>query len=132
MANREGSIYFSVFFNSHGVWVKTGAAPEGEGSYDCLLLLRNASPGSKQTTVFNISSANTTNRGFRSAHVPTISDPPLFTFFVFLLSCCDAEIHACWFWEVPHANPRILKNTIIIDLLMGLFRGAVFRHGGGA
>ena len=31
------------------------------------------------------------DRGFRGAHVPTISDPPLFKF-LFFVACCDAEI----------------------------------------
>ena len=32
--------------------------------------------------------------------------------------------------KIPGAG--CLRGTLVIDLLMGLFRGAVFRHGGGA
>ena len=95
------NIFFS-FSHNRGVWVKTGAAPEGEGSYDNSLLQKIHLQGQNRrpSSISIFLGAHYNSRGYRGAHVPTISDPPLFTFSSFLLSSARRP----WIVRKPYTN----------------------------
>ena len=75
----EGGVnIFFGFSHNRDVWVKTGAALEGEGSYGGLVASCYCIIGVKKRPFSICRRKRYNNTGFRGKHVPMISDPPLF------------------------------------------------------
>ena len=99
-------------------------AQEPEATWICLEL-RNLKQHEQQTKCFHCAAKEGKQKG--TDHFVLFRSPfgNLFTFLTFRVTFLPLPFCLCHF-----ASPLLRQGDIFIDLLMGLFRGAVFQHGG--